>query len=166
MSQDLFKNCAAAVEAAGVYADAARESLKAHLVKDRRLDRALMEEHQYACHGFSWLATYVEALRQTLAWAIALDSESKFGELEELIVRIGFGEYLSQITGGIPMSQSEIIRPADMWVSDEDVHAFHTPAVKSLIEGGNTPQNRWKLARLIEHGVDTGAFGNPGLDDM
>jgi len=166
MSQDLFKNCAAAVEAAGAYADAARQSLKAHLVKDGKLDRALMEEHQYACHGFSWLATYVEALRQTLAWAIALDSDGKFTELEELIVRIGFGEYLCQMWGGIPMSQSEIIRPDDMWVADEDVHALYTPEVKALIEGGNTPENRRKLARLIEHSVDSGAFGNPGLDDM
>ncbi len=166
MSQDLFKNCAAAVEAAGAYADAARQSLKAHLVKDGKLDRALMEEHQYACHGFSWLATYVEALRQTLAWAIALDSDGKFTELEELIVRIGFGEYLCQMWGGIPMSQSEIIRPDDMWVADEDVHALYTPEVKALIEGGNTLENRRKLARLIEHSVDSGAFGNPGLDDM
>jgi len=166
MSSDLFKNCAAAVEAAGAYADAARQSLKAHLVKGGKLDRALMEEHQYACHGFSWLATYVEALRQTLAWAIALDSDGKFTELEELIVRIGFGEYLCQMWGGIPMSQSEIIRPDDMWVADEDVHALYTPEVKALIEGGNTPENRRKLARLIEHSVDTGAFGNPGLDDM
>ncbi|PCJ34323.1 MAG: acyl-CoA dehydrogenase [Alphaproteobacteria bacterium] len=166
MNSLLFQTCTAAVDAAGIYADAARDSLKEHLMKDGRLDRRLMEEHQYACHGFSWLCTYVEALRQTLNWAVALESEGKFTELEELIVRIGFGEYLSQILGGIPMSQGEIIRPADMWISDDDVQALHTPEVTQLINGGNNPGNREKLARLIEHSLDTGAFGNLGLDDM
>ncbi len=36
--------------------------------------------------------------------------EARFGEIEELQVRIGFGEYLAQMFGGIPMSQSEILR--------------------------------------------------------
>ncbi|WP_339862731.1 acyl-CoA dehydrogenase family protein [Paremcibacter congregatus] len=166
MSSDLFKNCAAATAAAGTYADAARTSLKQHLTVDGKLDRNLMEQNQFTCHGFSWLATYVETLRQTLAWALALDAEDKFTDLEELIVRIGFGEYLSQLWGGIAMSQTEIIRPADMWVDDDAVHALYTPEVKSLIDTGNTPENRARLAGLIEHSVDTGAFGNPGLDEM
>ncbi len=161
----LFKDCAAAVEAASIYADAAKASLQQHLMKDGRLDRALMEKHQYACHGFSWLSTYVEALRQTLNWAMALDEEGDFTELEELIVRIGFGEYLYQMWGGIPMSQNEFVRPDDMWINADDVHAFYTPEVQALIAGGNTPENREKLARLIEHSVDTGAFGNLGLDE-
>ena len=166
MSTALFQNCTAAVEAAGIYADAARDSLKEHLMKDGKLDRRLMEKHQYACHGFSWLSTYVEALRQTLHWAMTLDTEGKFTELEELIVRIGFGEYLSQILDGIPMSQGEIIRPSDMWVAADDVQALHQPEVIQLINDGNVPAHREKLARLIEHSLDTGAFGHLGLDDM
>ena len=34
-------------------------------------------------------------------------SRRAHGEIEEVIVRIGFGEYLAQILGGIPMSQAE-----------------------------------------------------------
>ncbi|PCI45192.1 MAG: acyl-CoA dehydrogenase [Alphaproteobacteria bacterium] len=161
----LFKNCTAAIEAAGIYADAAKASLQQHLMKDGRLDRAAMEKHQYACHGFSWLSTYVQALRQTLNWATALDKEGKFTELEELIVRIGFGEYLSQMIGGISMSQGEIIRANDMWLGDAEIAALNTPEVAELITSGNRPENRKKLSRLIEHSVDTGAFGNPGLDE-
>ena len=41
----------------------------------------------------------------------ALGGEGRFGETEELLVRIGLGEYLDQIFGGIPMSQGEIVRP-------------------------------------------------------
>ena len=35
---------------------------------------------------------------------------ARLGEIEELLVRIGIGEYLAQILGGIPMSQGEIVR--------------------------------------------------------
>lgn len=166
MSDALFKNCAAAVKAAAQYADAAKTSLQQHLVKDGRLDRVEMEKHQYACHGFSWLSTYVEALRQTLNWATALQEDNQFTELEELIVRIGFGEYLSQMIGGISMSQGEIVRAQDMWLDDSHLKVLHTPEITALVEGGNTPENRKKLALLIEHSIDTGAFGNLGLDEM
>ena len=37
-----------------------------------------------------------------------------FGEVEEHMVRIGAGEYLAQIVGGIPMSQGEIVRLSDL----------------------------------------------------
>ena len=166
MSKMLLKNCAAAVEAADNYAGVIKTRLREHLATDGRLDRALMEKHQTACHGFSWLSTYTEALRQTLNWALALETEEQFSELEQLIVRIGFGEYLSQIVGGISMSQGEIVRARDMWGTEEDIGNFLTPEVTTLIGTGNSPENREKLARLIEHGIDSGAFGNPGLDEM
>jgi len=166
MSKTLLKNCAAAVETTDIYAGAIKTRLRNHLIKDGRLDRALMEKHQTACHGFSWLSTYREALRQTLNWALALEAEGQFSELEQLIVQIGFGEYLSQIAGGISMSQGEIIRARDMWGTDSDIAAFLTPEVTALIAEGNRPENRERLARLIEHSIDSGAFGNPGLDEM
>ncbi len=165
MSAALFQNCAAALEAVEIFVNAAKASLRQHLIIDGKLDRKIMEKHQYACHGFSWLSTYQQALCQTLNWATALDADGEFTELEEMIVRIGFGEYLYQMWGGIPMSQSEFVRPDDMWISDDDVHAFYTPEVQKLITKGNTPENREKLARLIEHSIDTGAFGNLGLDE-
>lgn len=154
-----------ALNAADQLIGAAKSALQAHLVQNGRLNRALMEENQFAVHGFSWLCTYGETLRQTLNWTQRLESEGKFTELEELILHIGFGEYLAQMSGGIPMSQTEIIRPQDMWVSENDVKAF-TDATNALVESGNTPENREKLARLVEHSVDSGAFGNPCLDEM
>jgi len=162
----LLENCAAAVLAADRLSAAAKKSLQARLIKDGKLDRASMEKHQFACHGFSWLCTYGEALRQTLHWAQRLEEEALFSEVENLIVKIGFGEYLSQMWGGIPMSQGEIIRPQDMWIDDDDIHAFYTPEVQILVNEGNTSEHREKLARLIEHSADTGAFGNAGLDEI
>ena len=46
-----------------------------------------------------------------------MSEAGRFGEIEELLVRIGLGEYLAQIIGGIPMSQGEIVRPADLGLS-------------------------------------------------
>ena len=70
-------------------------------------------------------------------------------EIEELIVRIGLGEYLAQILGGIPISQGEIVRPADLGLSAAAVAARMTPEVEALIATGNTAQNRARLVELI-----------------
>jgi (2S)-methylsuccinyl-CoA dehydrogenase len=161
----LFETCAAALASADAFVAAARQSVSAHLTKDGRLDRVAVERYQTAAHGFSWLATYVETLRQTLAWARKIEAEGKFDSLESLILRAGFGEYLAQMTGGIAMNQGEIVRPADLWLSGDAVQAFRTPAVLDLIENGNTPEVRLQIAKCIEHSVDTGAFGELGLDE-
>ena len=40
----------------------------------------------------------------------------KWGELELLMLQSAFGEYLAQLTGGIAISQVEIVRPADLGI--------------------------------------------------
>ncbi len=62
------------------------------------------------------------------------------GEIEELIVRIGLGEYLAQIQGGIPISQGEIVRPADLGLSAAAVAARMTPEVESADRHRATPR--------------------------
>ncbi len=59
----------------------------------------------------------MEAIRQLAAYAERMHDGGTLGEIEELIVQIGIGEYLAQIQGGIPMSQGEIVRPADLGLS-------------------------------------------------
>src|SRR4051794_13567169 len=65
----------------------------------------LFEREQRAAHGLAWLATYVEAIRQVTAHAERMQAAGALGEFEELLIRIGGGEYLAQIAGGIPMGQ-------------------------------------------------------------
>src|SRR5690606_27178233 len=161
----LFETCAAALEAAEGLAAQARSALADHVTRNGKLDRKAMEEHQFAVHGLSWIATYVETLRETLGWARRLHDGGQFGELEQLMLQAGFGEYLAQLAGGIPMSQGEIIRPVDLWLGNEAVAAFRTEAVEALIEAGNAPDVRSRIAELIEHGADSGAFGALGLED-
>ena len=84
------------------------------IVRDGKINPSLLESEQYAAHGLAWFATYVVAIREMLNWAERLVSVKRFGEIESLILQSAFGEYLSQIFGGIPMSQGEIVRLSDL----------------------------------------------------
>ena len=94
-------------------ADAAG-AVRARVSADGRLSSSALEREQHATHGLAWLATYVEAVRQLAAYAGRMQDAGRFGETEALLVEIGLGEYLAQIVGGIPMSQGEIVRLADL----------------------------------------------------
>lgn len=139
---------------------AAAGDLRARLAPDGRIDAAPLEREQHAAHALSWLATYVESLRQMLAWAERLEAAGKLGEIESLILQIGLGEYLAQIAGGIPMSQNEFARLSDLGLS-------WTPegATRTLIEGGNTPAARARLVDLMRDARGRETFGATGLDD-
>ena len=95
------------------------------------------------------------------SYADRLTAAGNFGETEELLVRIGAGEYLAQITGGIPMSQGEIVRLADLGLNAAAVAARLNPAVEHLIAYGNTAPRRARLAELIreQHEATIGACG-------
>ncbi|MGV8997425.1 MAG: acyl-CoA dehydrogenase family protein [Parvibaculaceae bacterium] len=143
----------------------ARQSVAVMVSKDGRVSPALLEREQFAAHGFGWMATYIEALRQLHVYATRMNSDGRLGEMERLIVIYGFGEYLSQLTGGIPMSQGEIVRPRDLGVSEEAEAAFATSEVKTLIRVGNTTENRARLAELIAANSGAATFGDAGLED-
>ncbi len=129
-----------------------------------RIVGRIFDREQRATHGLAWLATYVEALRQLAAYAARLAAAGQFGETEDLLVRIGAGEYLAQIVGGIPMSQGEIVRLADLGLDPAAVAARLTPAVAHLIATGNTAARRARLAELMrEQGHAT--VGACGLDE-
>ncbi len=158
--------CGDGLAAADALVLCVRGAVASQVVANGRVDRALLESHQDLGHGFAWMTTYVEALRQLLRWAEALASEGRFGEIEALILQAGYGEYLSQLLGGIAMSQGEIVRPAELGASDDDIAAFAgDPAVRALMRGGNTESVRARIAELISDSLGTGNFGDTGLDE-
>ncbi len=76
------------------------------------------------------------------ATAERLTESGQFGETEDLLVRIGAGEYLDQMFSGIPMSQGEMVRPTgSLGMTAKEVAEFRTEAVETLIAEGNTPEN-------------------------
>jgi (2S)-methylsuccinyl-CoA dehydrogenase len=124
-----------------------------------------VDNAQNEAHGFAWLSTYVEALRQMQRWAEGLASSNKLGEVETLLLLAGFGEYCAQIVGGIPMSQGEIIRMADLVVPAADVTRFTSGAVNDLIEDGTSQAVRKRLAQLIQENAASITFGDVALDE-
>jgi len=151
-----------AIEA--LYAEAVA-SLRGKVVENGKLSNALIEKEQHAAHGLAWLATYVESVREMLAYAERVDGEGRYGETEDLLTRIGVGEYLAQIFGGIPMSQGEFVRPSDFGLSPEAIAAKKTPEIDVLIATGNTVPNRARLVDLVDHAEASATVGTPGLDE-
>ena len=144
--------------------DAARAGLAAEVVIDNRVSGAALEAHQFEAHGLSWLATYAECLRQLTGWARRLTDAGAFGEVEALILQIGTGEYLNHILCGIPMSQTEIIRLADLGV-DASTLKTDDDGIARLLAAGNSPAARARLVTLIRERGAAPGVGAFGLDD-
>jgi (2S)-methylsuccinyl-CoA dehydrogenase len=161
---ELIATLSQAVGAADALFDDARRAVAEKVVRDGRANARLVDKEQRATHGLAWLATYVEAIRQLSAYTERLTTSGDFGEIEELLVRIGAGEYLAQIVGGIPMSQGEIVRLGDLGVTGAMVAARVNPAVEHLIVYGNTAQRRARLAELMRQQADA-TIGATGLED-
>jgi (2S)-methylsuccinyl-CoA dehydrogenase len=138
-----------AVEAAEALLADADRSVRARVAVDRRVVERMFVREQRAAHGLAWLATYVEAVRQLVAYADRMLAEERLGEIEEVTVRIALGEYLAQIFGGIPISQGEMVRPSDLGLDAAAVAARMIPVVEALIASGNTAQRRARLIELI-----------------
>jgi (2S)-methylsuccinyl-CoA dehydrogenase len=157
---------AAALEAAdaaeGLLADATL-TVRRRVTRDGKVAARLIDREQRAAHGLAWLATYAQAARQLAAYAERMRAAGRSGAIEDLVVRIGLGEYLAQMIGGIPMSQGEMVRPADLGLSLDQVAARVTPAVERLIAGNNA-DNRARLVELMRERQGV-TIGDPGLDD-
>jgi (2S)-methylsuccinyl-CoA dehydrogenase len=161
---DLPSLAAAAARAAAGLVAAARDGLAPRVSSAGRISNAALEADQFAAHGLAWMATYAEALGQMSGWAAALEAEGRLGEIERLILQIALGEYLAQLAGGIPMSQTEIVRPADLGLGPAALTAFRTPEVEALIARGNTDAARARLVELMREAKGTASFGATGLD--
>jgi (2S)-methylsuccinyl-CoA dehydrogenase len=141
---------------------AARERLTARVAAGGAIDPERFIAEQSAGHAFAWMASYVEALRQLRSWAVRLDDDSRLSEIEALILEIGYGEYLAQLAGGIPMSQGEFARPQDFGFSNDEVEPLRSGEAAAL--SGGIAQARLRLGALLaESGED--AFGRIGIGD-
>jgi len=139
----------------------AREALRAKVTVGGKISAAAMEANQFDAHALAWLATYTESLRQMRAWAGRTTQDGTFGEMEALILQIAFGEYLSQIWGGIPMSQGEMARIQDLGLIAPPPGA----AAATLMANGNTDAARQRLVALMRENRGRATFGASGLDD-
>ena len=167
--QDFVALAKEAAEGAKALVAEATRRVKARVAgAEGKLDAGKLEREQHAAHGLSWLATYGEAVRELADYAERLQGEGMFGETEALLVKIGVGEYLDQMFGGIPMSQGEMVRPtSSLGFEASELASFRTPAIDAAIAQGNTPENRAVLVAKIREATTSGAatIGASGLDE-
>ncbi|WP_417713618.1 acyl-CoA dehydrogenase family protein [Pseudophaeobacter arcticus] len=162
---DLLTLTGAAIAPLEATLEAARTAVRNLVTQEGRVSGQLIEENQTAAHGLSWLATYVYSLRQMQHWADKLQSDGAFGEMEQLIHQIAFGEYLAQVQGGIQMNQGEILRLQDLGLGQEAWTALRTEAVVTLTEAGNTQAARSRLAEMMQEQAGATMFGASGLEE-
>ncbi|MEZ5878464.1 MAG: acyl-CoA dehydrogenase family protein [Tepidamorphaceae bacterium] len=143
----------------------AREAVRARVLSEGKIDNAKLEAEQRAAHGFAWYATYAHALTQLGEYAARMTGEGRFGVAEDLVTGIAAAEYASQIAGGIPMSQVEIVRLSDMGLGEDARSAFLTADVEELIATRNTPETRASLAERMCQQDGAVTIGDAGLDE-
>lgn len=155
----------AAIAPAESILEIAKTHLRDLVTVDDRVSGAAVEAHQTAAHGLAWLATYVESLRQMQKWAERLTEKGTFGEVEQLIHQIAFGEYLWQIYGGIPMNQGEMLRLQDIGLTQDEMQVMMTPEIMTLTQNGNTQAARIRLVELMQERSAEITVGKTGLDE-
>jgi (2S)-methylsuccinyl-CoA dehydrogenase len=153
---------AAARAAEALLADATA-AVRRRITVEGHIEDRLFDREQRATHGLAWIATYVESVRQLAAYADRLQAAGALGEVEELLVEIGLGEYLGQIAGGIAMSQGEIVRPADVGLATEAVAARLAGPLAALNVSGNVERRARLVELMCAHAHVT--VGDCGLDE-
>lgn len=154
---DLLDRAAAA--AAALTADL-QAAVARRVSPDGRPDRAALDAEQHAAHGLAWAAAYAETLRQTAAWAHALEAQGRFGEAEALPAQLLAHEYLSQLAGGLPMNQGEMFRPATLEVS-----AARLEPVIAALRPGAAPAVRLRIVELLDQARGRPSLEASGLDE-
>jgi (2S)-methylsuccinyl-CoA dehydrogenase len=79
-----------------------------------RLSENSINNEQRAAHGFAWVATTVAALEAVLDW---YEAGQDSNPVDAKVVLLAFAEGVGQLSGGLPMGQNEIFRPADLGLS-------------------------------------------------
>ena len=155
----------ASLGAAREYAEQVRAVAGQVVAPDGVPNPALIAREQHRLHGMAWIAATITALEATLDWAVRAANDGAFGEIEALTLRIGFGEYLAQITSGVPMSAHEVVRPSAFGLESAARNLAAHPATARLLAEGSTPETRARCAALLADGVrPCEALGDETLD--
>ena len=144
-----------------IISNKSRESFKSALTKDNRIDNQLLEINQSKTHGFAWFDTYRIGLRETLNWFIRLNNNDQSSEIDAAVTLFAFAEYLMQMRNGIMMSQSEIVRPTDLHLNDNDFEFMNDDSVKDIIDIGLSD----KIKTVIVDSLDKDIHPSLGLND-
>ena len=147
------------------YVDAARTAVSDRVIRNGRVDRAACDVEQRALHGLSWIGALAEAMRQSMVWGRRLADEGRLGATEGLVLRVGLGEYLAQLTSALPMSQNELFRPSELELDGAVATLRADPTAHIFLREGSTPQTRASLLALLRQGtIVDDSLGDDTLD--
>lgn len=122
------------------------------ILRDGRPDPALLTRNQHLAHGVAWAHALIEGIDALLDWRDRLDAAGRLGDLEAALCRLGVGEACARLTAGIPMSQTEIVRPADMNLVDAAASLAADPPVREYLEAAADPDQIAAVARQLADG--------------
>ena len=142
-------------KAVRAYAAAAVGKTRAAVAIDGQIDSELLARNQRAVHGLAWIATIAEAIVHTGRWALRLAEAGRLTEVDQRVTNIGLGEYLAQLVGGIPMSQSEVFRPHEIGLESAAIMLAADPSVRWFMVRGNSPESRRTLVDRLRAGATT-----------
>jgi (2S)-methylsuccinyl-CoA dehydrogenase len=151
-SETLLPAARAAVAAARRYLGALTASTSTTLAPNGRFDETAALTRQRVLHGLAWCATTVEAIDRAVQWAERLYHDRQLGPGESLVLRIGLGEYLAQLAGGVPMGPTEFSRPADFGATRVAQEFAADRAVDQFIANPDAAQDRARLAVYLAGG--------------
>jgi (2S)-methylsuccinyl-CoA dehydrogenase len=138
---------------AGTYLREMRAATSEPISSGGKINRDLAQQHQRLVHGYAWAETGAAGLAATCDWARRAQKSGAFGAAETLILKIGFGEYLAQLTTGVVMSQNEIVRPQEFGLGRAAHALAEAPPAALFLAEGNTLETRRELAKLLSEGA-------------
>ena len=163
-SAGLTDTTADAVHVAQAFLSAVRESVRQRVGGNDAPPEAL-DRHQRSVHGLAWVATVVSALDAAHQWGLRCTANHSLGEREQLVLLVGFGEYLSQLLGGVPMSQSEFVRPLELGVEQAASALKGEASVQRLLRDGTSADARAALIGCVTaSGLPHESLHDPTLD--
>ncbi len=148
-------NLAPFLAAAQSYRDTAQHALAA------RLAVRPIDAEQRAAHGFAWVATSVAALEAVAGW---LGGNGGGTTLDRHVATLIFAETIGQLTGGLPMGQNEIFRPADLGLTA--AAATLAPAAAALLETDLVAVRAAVTAALAEGASPSESLHDSDLDTI
>lgn len=152
LTTDLEQYLSGVGPAVMLYLGEASKAVSKKVTHGGKVDRKRADEEQRILHGLAWIGSLAFAIEQTAAWGARLSAENAFGATEQLVVRVGIGEYLEQITTGIAMSQNEVSRPSDLGITSAALALRADAAVAFFLTQGNTAANRAALVVYMKDG--------------
>ena len=159
-TQELLDAGTASLALVDEYLVQMRAALLGRLMAYGKSKSAGLEKEQFAAHGMAWSAAYIEALHAMQDWAVKLNNEKSFSDIEQLIYQCAFGSYLSQLTSAIAMSQDEVFRPMDLDLEDAATSLRQDSSINAFIKHGNSIENRMQIVRQSTELIKAGEVGH------